>query len=66
MNYKKYKENEWGCKFNYTDVDYDYGKMIYVDSDSNPITGLLENYWYYSKGDPRNWQLVVNGLRVRK
>jgi len=63
--YRKYKSHEWSCKFPYDDVDYDYDKMIYVDSEGEPITGLLENYWYYSKNDPRNWQLVIDGKRVR-
>jgi len=61
----RYMENEWDCKFDYADVDYDYDQMIYVDTDGKPITGLLENYWYYEKGNPKNWQLVINGKRAR-
>ena len=60
-DYKKYKYDEW----DYIDVDYDYDEMVYVDKDGAPITGLLENYWYYDKDDERNWQLVIDGKRVR-
>lgn len=66
MKYKKYKDSEWYLKFDYGEVDYDYDKMIYVDKDGEPITGLLENYYYFKEYDPKNWCLVIDGKRDRK
>lgn len=62
--HRKYKSNEWHPQCDYADVDYDYSAMVYVDSNGKPITGLLEDYWYFGMGDSRNWQLVVDGKRV--
>jgi hypothetical protein len=64
-DYPRYKKEDWHLKFSYEEVDYDYDKMVYIDNDGKPITGWLENYWYYKEGDDRNWQLVIDGKRVR-
>ena len=63
--YRNHKTNNWKPKWDYADVNYEYDKMIYVDKDGAPITGLLGDYWYFNEGDERNWQLVIDGKRVR-
>ena len=37
---------------------------IYVDADNNRVTGVLENYFYFKHGDPRNNVLVYDGKVV--
>lgn len=59
---KLYKDNEWFIRNdeNYYDPD----KRLYEDSDGSLITGILENFWYFTKDDPRNNQYVENGRRL--
>lgn len=52
---------EWHVKHS---DDFDPDKRLYVDSDGNLITGILENFHYYKKDDPRNHRKVINGERV--
>ena len=63
VKYKKYKYDDWDGKFNFADVDFSFDKQVYVDKLGSPITGLLENYWFFAFQDPKNWQLVINGKK---
>ena len=38
----------------------------YDKEDGAPITGILEDYYFYKPGDIRNLQYVVDGYRVAK
>ena len=59
---RRYKLNEWDILDPY---EWDYEKRTYVDLDGNPITGILEDFFYFKKDDPRNHVEVRNGKRVR-
>ena len=61
---KIYKNNEWDFlygKCNYFDPD----QNIYTDLEGTPVTGILEDFYYFKKGDPRNNQYVENGKRLQ-
>jgi len=60
---KKYKIDEWDCTDHF---DWDFENRTYVDNDGNPITGILEDFYYLGKGNPRNNVYVENGKRVFK
>lgn len=44
--------------------DFDPDKRMYVDINGDPITGILENFNYFSEGDKRNNRPVINGYPV--
>jgi hypothetical protein len=58
---KRYKSDEWHT----LDPDnWDFETRTYVDGDGKPITGILEDYFYFKKDDPRNHVYVKNGKRL--
>jgi hypothetical protein len=59
---KYYKDSEWTFLEEHNQFDYDTN--LYVDSSGKPITGILENFKYYSDNDPRNDWFVVEGKRL--
>jgi hypothetical protein len=65
MKNKFYKYDEWGILEDESgDIPTNRDEHIYVDSEDKPITGILENYFYFSEGDERNHQYVENGKRI--
>ncbi len=62
---KTYKYGDWDFEFG--DCGYhDPDQNIYIDINQVPITGILEDFYYYSEGDERNNQYVENGKRIIK
>jgi hypothetical protein len=59
-DYPTYKSDEWFIIGNTWD---DNPTPTYVDSDDNPITGILEDFFYFKKDDPRNHVKVIYGKR---
>ncbi len=58
---KRYKPDEWDCTDHF---DWDFDNRTYVDNDGNLITGILEDFFYFKKDDPRNHVYVENGKRI--
>jgi len=63
---KRYKYEEWGLR----DDEGLYGGFddrTYVDQNDNPITGILEGFYFFSgttgTEDEKNCQYVENGKR---
>jgi len=55
---KLYSYDEWDFI-----IDEKTQDRTYIDLDGNKITGMLENFFYFKKGDKRNDQYVRNGKR---
>jgi len=53
-----YKYDEWTL---IPGSDLTPDTNLYVDLSGKPITGTLENFYFYSKNDPRNNKYVKNG-----
>jgi len=54
---------------NYDDWDLEHPsdndeEDIYVDAANKRVTGVLENYFYFKEGDPRNNVIVYEGKPV--
>jgi len=58
---KTYKLNEWDIL---DPLNWDYETRTYIDNEGNPITGILEDFFYFKKDDPRNNVYVEDGRRV--
>lgn len=58
-----YKYDEWDIEL-YESELHSNQESVYVDLEGIPITGILEDFWYFKKGDSRNNQYVKNGKRV--
>ena len=57
--------------YEYDDWDFDVidpecasipENRIYIDSECKPITGILEDYYYFTKNDPRNNKYIEDGM----
>ena len=62
MEVRKYKEDEWTMRFDGGEYG-GFDDRTYTDLNDNPITGLLENFYYFKENDLRNWQYIENGKR---
>jgi hypothetical protein len=58
---KTYQYDEW-------DFIWEEGKeyappedRIYIDMEGNPITGMIDGFYYFKEGDERNKKYVENG-----
>ncbi len=61
MSVKFYKFDDWYIQDR---MEFDFDKRVYIDEDDKPITGILEDFYYFDHGDPRNHVYVENGKRV--
>jgi hypothetical protein len=61
MSDKFYKKDEWAIRKDTLIGDPD--DWLYVDLDDNPVTGILENFYYFKEGDERNNVYLENGKR---
>jgi hypothetical protein len=63
--YKKYyKFDEWDIK---DDDSVFIDERTYIDLDGNPVTGILEGFWFYSGTkitDKKNQRYVENGKAI--
>jgi hypothetical protein len=62
---KRYKYEEWGIL---DGTEYGgFDERIYVDSNDQPITGILEGFYGYTADttDEKNCQYIKNGKRKR-
>jgi len=57
---RRYLSEEWDMLFDGGEFG-GFEDRTYTDLEGNLITGLLENFRYYKKDDPNNWQYVENG-----
>ena len=62
---KYYKHDEWDLNFGKCGY-FDPDQNIYIDLEGNQITGILENFYYFNEGDPRNNVYVEDGKRNNK
>ncbi len=61
---RRYKYDEWDFRFGecgYHDPD----QNVYTDLDGKPVTGILEGFYSFKAGDPKNDQYVENGKRLK-
>ncbi len=61
MEIKFYKFEDWFIQDPY---ERDWEKRVYVDENNKSITGVLENYFYFTKDDPKNHVYVEDGKRI--
>jgi hypothetical protein len=62
---RTYGTNEWNWEGHNTEhEEWDLSKRVYIDSDGNRITGMLEGYFFFKEGDPRNAVEVKDGIRI--
>lgn len=62
IDLKYYPYDEWTYVENHNQFDYDTN--LYVDLEGNPITGILQDFKFYTKNDSRNDWFVVEGNRL--
>ena len=60
---RTYKLDEWDFRIGECGY-FDTMENIYVDNEEKLITGILEDFYFFSKGDPQNNVYVENGRRV--
>lgn len=56
-----YKADEWSIL---DPLNWDFEERTYIDNEGNPITGILEDFFYFKKDDHRNHVYVEGGKRV--
>ena len=64
---KTYKYDEWDFYPNCGVGDFGFSsssERLYVDTAGNLITGILEDFFYFEKNDPRNHVYVKDGKRI--
>ena len=62
IDLKYYPYDEWTYVESHNQFDYDTN--LYVDLEGNPITGILQDFKFYTKNDSRNDWFVVEGNRL--
>ena len=62
---KRYKKEEWNFKWKDGLAFGGFDDRIYIDSEGNPITGILEGFYGYTSetSDDVNCQYVYKGER---
>lgn len=56
------KYGEWDF---IADGTFDPCNYIYIDFNRDPITGIIENFYFSASGDPRNNIEVIDGKKPK-